>query len=98
MEDVERKMVLARGGVLVLVHVKGQRGVQGHLLWGDGGILVLEKFCPCGINGWTRLAEVKWKGWVHLSVHCVACPIEEEKVVEFNRTAIVWKRGRGNCL
>jgi hypothetical protein len=28
----------------------------------------------------------------------VACPIEEEKVVEFNRTAIVWKRGRGNCL
>jgi hypothetical protein len=97
-EDVEGKVILARGGMLVFVRVEGHGGVQGYLLRCDGGILVLQEFSPCGIYGWAWPAEVKWKVEVHLSVYCVACVVEEQEIVEFNRGAIVWQRTRGNCL
>lgn len=57
-EDVERKVVLGRGRMLVVVHIEGQRRVEGHLLRCDGGIFVLEEFYPCGIDGWAGFAEV----------------------------------------
>jgi hypothetical protein len=96
-EDVERKVILARGGVFVFVHTVRQRRVEGYLLRCDGRVLVLKEFCPCDIDGWTGLSEVQWEVWVHLSVYRVACFIEEEKVVELDCSAFVWKRRCGNC-
>jgi hypothetical protein len=84
MEDVERKVMLPRRRMLVFVHVVGQRRVEGYLLQRDGGIFVLEKFCPRSIYGWAWFAKVKWKVGIHLSIHCTACFVIEEEVVEFN--------------
>lgn len=45
-EDVERKVILARGGMLVLAALVEQRRVESYLLSCDGWIFVLEEFCP----------------------------------------------------
>lgn len=98
MEDVERKVILARGRMLVIVPFVGQRWVEGYLLWCYSWIFVLEEFCPGCIYGWTWLAKVEWKRWIHLSIYCVACLVEEEEVVEFYRSLFVRKRGFGDYL
>lgn len=59
-EDVKRKVVLARCRMFVLVHVEGQKRVEGYLLRCDGRIFVLEEVCPSGIDFWAWFAEVKW--------------------------------------
>lgn len=82
-KDIERKVILARSGMLVHVHVEGKRRVEGYLLRCDGRIFVLEELCPCGIDGWAGLAEVEWKVGIHLPVYCTACLVIEEEVVEF---------------
>ena len=96
MKHVERKVILARGRMLVLIHVVGQRWVEDYHLWWDGRIFVLEEFCPCSIYGRTWLAEVKWQVPVHLSVYCVAGLVEEKEIVEFDRGVFVRKRDFGN--
>ncbi|KAG9615122.1 hypothetical protein KCV01_g28, partial [Aureobasidium melanogenum] len=78
--------------MLVPVHVVGQRGVQSNFLLRDGRVLISQKVCPCGIYGWARFAEVKWKIGVQFSVDCVACMIEEEEVVEFDCREFAWQR------
>ncbi|KAG9652893.1 hypothetical protein KCV04_g6, partial [Aureobasidium melanogenum] len=83
--------------MLVPVHVVGQRGVQSNFLLRDGRVLISQKVCPCGIYGWARFAEVKWKIGVQFSVDCVACMIEEEEVVEFDCREFAWQRSGAYC-
>jgi hypothetical protein len=96
-EDVQGKVVSARHRMLVPVHVVIERRVQGNLLRCDGGVLIMKKFCPCGIYDWARFAEIEWKIGVHLSVYCVACPVEEEEVVELDCREFVWQRSGAYC-
>ena len=58
-EDIERKVILARYWMLVLVHVVGKMRIQRYLLRCDRRVFVLEEFSPCGIDGWARSAEVQ---------------------------------------
>jgi hypothetical protein len=88
-EDIERKVVFASCGMLVLVHVVCQERVQCDLLLRDRRVFVLEEVCPCGIDGWAWFAEVKREGRVNLSVYRVARLVEEEEVVKFDRCVFV---------
>lgn len=94
MEDVERKVVLARYWMLVLGHVIGKVRIQGYLLWCDRWVFVLQELSPCGIDGWARSAEVQGVGGVHLSVYPVARLIEEKEIIEADRGVVVWQ---GSC-
>lgn len=95
-EDIKRKVVLARYRMFVLLHVVGQKRIQGHLLWRDGRVLVLEQLSPCGIYGGAWPAKVEWDAGVHLAIYTVACLIEEEKVIEFDCGVFVWQGGCGD--
>jgi hypothetical protein len=97
MEDIERKMMLSRDGMLVLVLVVGQERVQSYLFRCDGGIFVLEKLSPCGIYVWAWHAKVAWNLGVHLPIHTVACLVEEEEVVKLDCSKFVWQGGCGDC-
>lgn len=94
-EDIERKVVFARYRMLILLQVIREKRIQGHLLWCDGRILVLEKLSPCSIYGGARSAKVEWNAGVHLAIYTVACFIEEEKIIKSDCGKFVWQGGCG---
>lgn len=93
-KDIERKVVSARYRMLILLQVIGEKRIQGHLLWCDGRVLVLEKLSPRGIYGGAWSAKVKWDAGVHLAIYTVACLVKEEKIVELDCGEFVWQ---GRC-